>query len=70
MAQIRYERTHNGHSKPVEWRGSQPIRHETIPPTRWTMLIHDPDRWEGCGVQIIDSRPWIAVCELLAERQE
>jgi hypothetical protein len=67
MTQIRYERTHNGHMRPVEWRGRQPIRHETIPPTRWTVLVHDPDRWEGCEVHHFDSREareqWIEQAE-------
>lgn len=52
----------------AEWRGKQPIRYETIPPTRWSVLVHDPDRLEGCEVQLIDGRPWIAACDLLAER--
>lgn len=41
---------------PTDWDGAgQPVKFKTIAPTEWKVLVHDPDRWEGCELHTFDS---------------
>lgn len=53
---IRFEKFSNGHTMPTDWDGAgQPVKFKTIAPTEWKVLVHDPDRWEGCELHAFDS---------------
>ena len=48
---IRFEKYNNSHIRPTNWGGNgQPTEWARDPATVWSVLVHDPDRWEGCEV--------------------